>query len=98
MSLISSFNKQEGNELIMVEANTLEKIIRFVVAEEVNRIIDRVINKPARTYSRKEVMSILKISQPTLDTRIKKGIITPIKIKSGRRVLFNAEEIDRMVA
>ena len=71
-----------------------ELFIEIVVAGVTKRLGETLQPPEPRYYDRVETAKILHVSLPTLKTLSDRGQITPHK--SGRRVLFDAEQIDEL--
>ena len=72
-----------------------ESQLRGIISEEVTKALSQVKDKPRRTYTRFEVKDMLHVTLPTLDNMVKRGDIQAIHV--GRRVLFDADEVDEAI-
>ena len=76
---------------------TIETWLRQVVSDEVHRALDAERKKaqPSKQYTREEVCKMLHITLPTLWKKTKDGEINAIKV--GRRVLYQENEVKRLM-
>lgn len=91
-----------AQHLVVVDPTMLSTLIREALADEArpNRE-ESVPNIPhdgtTEIMTRAMVLSTLQISESTLTTWQKKGILTPRRIGSSRRVYFLREDLDRLL-
>lgn len=72
-----------------------EEQLRNIIREEVTNALTQVKEKPRRMYTRFEVRDIFNVTLGTIDNWANKGSIK--KIHVGRKVFFDADEIDKLV-
>lgn len=89
---MSSFSNE--TQFVLMRTDQLQDMVRQSVYEAVSTALREVKNSPTKLYTRKDVMDIFRISQPTLDNWIKQGKFRAIH--EGGRTLFNPDEIDAM--
>lgn len=92
-----SFPSKKSHQLLLVDHNDLVSLIKSTITEVLEELVHKEEEKvKKRKYTRQEVADILHVSLPTIDAMVKRGQIKCEKL--GRRVLFNAEDIDDAVA
>ena len=92
-----SFPSKKSRRLLLVDHDDLVSLIRNTIKEVFEELVHKQEEKvKKRKYTRQEVADILHVTLPTIDAMVKRGQIKCEKI--GRRVLFNAEDIDNAVA
>ena len=72
-----------------------ESQLRGIISEEVTKALSQVKDKPRRMYARIDVANMLNITLGTLDNMVKRGDLQAIKL--GRKVMFDADEIDEAI-
>ena len=82
---------QEAGQFLFVNENQL----RGIINEEVTKALTQVKDKPRRMYTRFDVRDILNVTLGTIDNMVKRGDLQPIKI--GRKVMFDADEVDEAI-
>ena len=88
-------NEEVGNAMTLALASVLERVAEMV-AERVTLKVKAEIDPPSpKYYNRKEAAEMLRVSLPTLAALTDKGRITAKRV--ARRVLYSADEIDRLV-
>ena len=78
--------------LVTLTVGQLSTIISEIVRNEIKEAIPP---PPTKFLNAKEVASLLRCSQPTLRTHIKKGILN--KHKFGHKVLYKQNEVEELV-
>lgn len=73
-----------------------ERTLRTLINEEVSAALAEVKNRPRKMYTRKELCEVLHITLSTLDLMRKRGLVEAHKM--GKRVLFDAEEVDKAIS
>jgi len=84
-------------QLLFVSRDDLAAFIKRYVAEAFEELVrkqEEEVRK--RHYTRQEVADILHVTLPTIDAMVKRGQLQCEKV--GRRVLFNASDIDNAIA
>ena len=83
---------QKGIDLIIGQIlKGFEDMFRQIVREEVSAALKA--SQTIESYTQKETAALLKISEPTLIERRKKGEIRAYE--SGRNIMYTAAEINR---
>lgn len=82
---------QQG-QFMFVDEGTL----RTIINQEVSAALAEVKNRPRKMYTRKELCEVLHITLSTLDLMRKRGLVEAHKM--GKRVLFDAEEVDKAIS
>lgn len=77
--------------IVTLTVGQLSTLISDIVRKEIK---DTIPPPPIKFLNAKEVASILRCSQPTLRTHIKKGILK--KHKFGRKVLYKQNEVEEL--
>lgn len=92
-----SFPSKRSRQLLLVDHEDLVSLIKNTIKEVFEELVRKQETEvKKRKYSRQEVADILHVTLPTIDAMVKRGQIKCEKV--GRRVLFNAEDIDNAVA
>lgn len=77
--------------LVTLTVGQLSTLISDIVRNEIKATIPP---PPAKFLNAKEVASLLRCSEPTLRTHIKKGLLT--KHKFGKKVLYKQHEAEQL--
>lgn len=81
----------ERNDITVTDL--IEERLRKIVREEVTRAL---VNRPARKpYTRAETAAKMRVTTSTLHNWSVSGKLVPIKM--GRRVLYDADEVDSLL-
>ena len=83
--------EQTTGQFLFVSENQL----RGIISEEVTKALSQVKDKPRRMYTRFEVRDMLNVTLGTIDNMVKRGELQPIKL--GRKVMFDADEVDEAI-
>ena len=85
-----------SNAMLLAFAPLLERMAEMVAERVTVKVKSEIDPPPPRYYNRKETADLLRVSLPTLAALTDKGRITAKRV--ARRVLYSADEIDRLVA
>lgn len=77
--------------LVTLTVGQLSTLISDILRKEIKEIIPP---PPAKFLTAKEVASLLRCSEPTLRTHIKKGLLK--KHKFGKKVLYKQHEAEQL--
>lgn len=84
-------------QLLLVSRDDLAAFIKQSVTEVFEELVHKQEERvKKRQYTSQEVADILHVTMPTIDAMVKRGQIKCEKL--GRRVLFNAIDIDAAIA
>ena len=87
----------EVSEVMMAAfAPMLERMAEMVADRAAAKLREEIEPPEPRYYTRQETASLLRITLPTLAALTNKGRINAKRV--ARRVLYSADEIDRLVA
>ena len=90
-------------KIIITDDQTLRQVVREAIAEsaplqsEPNSPSEKPADTRKQIMTRDEILEELQISESTLTAWQKKGIITPRRIGSSRRVYFLREDLDSLL-
>ncbi|WP_304735025.1 DUF3853 family protein [Duncaniella muris] len=89
---VIAVGQQAATYVPIIDENTLN-LIADKVAERLAKLIKP--DSEPKYYNRKEIATILHVSLPTIDRMMQDGRLTAKRV--GRRVLFDAQTIDKAV-